>query len=1039
MRSSILGCCCVVLLSTVSSFAQNGGGPDVARLEAMAARVIGPAGMSGRVAAVDATPDGKVIWVGAATGGVWKSTGGGARWTPVFDDQPVSSIGAVAIDPHTPDVVWVGTGEGNPRNSAGVGNGVYRTRDAGRTWDHLGLIGTEKITRVVLHPRNPEVAYVAALGSSWGENRERGVYRTRDGGRTWKQVLFVDAKTGAADLVMDPRNPDRLVCAMWEHRRLPWHFHSGGPGSGIWATRDGGETWQRRTSEDGLPKGELGRIGLGVAASSPNVVYALVEAERSALHRSNDGGETWKKVNDDRGVNPRPFYYADIRVDPTNENRVYRLASLLDVSHDGGRTFETVLPFARVHPDHHAMWISDNGQMLINGSDGGIAISRDRGGSWRFVENLPLAQFYHVATDDSVPFNVYGGLQDNGSWRGPSRVFENGGIRNHHWREVGFGDGFGTVPVRGQDALAFCMSQGGNLMRSAWRTGERRNVRPPTPAGVDLRFAWNAGIALDPRHDGTLYYGSQFVHRSTDLGDSWSIISTDLTTNDPAKLKQSESGGLTRDVTAAENHCCVLTIAPSSREERVIWTGSDDGQVNVTRDAGEQWTNVTSAIQGLPPQTWCPHVEASCHSDGRAYVVFDDHRRANHTTYVYVTEDHGTSWKSLANPPASTSVGRPWGFAHVIEEDPVDQNLLWLGTEFGLWVSFDRGGQWTKWTHGVPTAPVRAIHTHDRDHDLVVATHGRGAFVIDDIRPLRKLRDATDARIRLSPVPPAVQARIRQPDGTRFTGDAMFKAKNRPNGALISFFVGDDSDPKKDEKEKLKVRIRDGKDEQLREWSVDVDLGLNRVTWDLRRDGESKSDDTSSERRRGGNRLPVVPGTYTLELALGDFVVRGPVQVLPDPRVPHDAEARRQHAEALATVDGWNARLTKAVDTLKDAVADLDLALGLLKDPATDGLKALKKDVQRVRDTATSLRDEVSHSGERQGIFDRGASIRSKVGRARRRLGSTWGAPSASDRAVMKTSKAVFDGFLTRFEAFKKQELAPIRRRVHEARLPLIR
>src|SRR5262245_33135039 len=508
---------------------------DVSLLAGLKARSIGPAVCSGRIGAVAGVPgDPTTIWVGAASGGVWKSTDGGIRFAPVFDDEHVHSIGAIAIDPRSPDVVWVGTGEGNPRNSASVGRGLWLTRDGGRTWQKLGLEKTEHIHRIVLHPDEPDTAFVAAFGTTWGENEERGVFKTRDAGRTWQKVLYVDARTGCGDLVIDPRNPDKLFAAMWEHRRWPWSFKSGGPGSGLHRTLDGGQTWTRLSDGDGLPEGELGRIGLAIAPSDPRIVYALVEAKKNALLQSDDGGFRFRSVNSSDDIAPRPFYFCDIRVDPLDKNRLYSLHTTITVSHDAGRSFESLAGWEAAHPDHHAMWIDPlDGNRILIGNDGGVYASQDRGKAWRFCSNLPLAQYYHVATDQDVPYHVYGGLQDNGSWRGPSTVWENGGIRNLHWQEVCFGDGFATVPDPSDSRQGYAMSQGGALIRYDLRNGTQKSIRPPAPDDTKLRFHWNSAIALDPFDARTVYYGSQFVHRSNDRGESWQVVSPDLTTNNP--------------------------------------------------------------------------------------------------------------------------------------------------------------------------------------------------------------------------------------------------------------------------------------------------------------------------------------------------------------------------------------------------------------------------------------------------------------------------------------------------------------------------
>ncbi len=663
---------------------------DPALLAGLKARSIGPAAMSGRVSdvvAVESNPD--ILYVGAANGGVWKSTNGGLTWEPTFDDQKVASIGALAVFQPNPDIVWAGTGEGNPRNSVSVGWGIYRSLDGGRTWKHLGLEQTEHIHRVVLHPTNPDVAWVAALGKLWGENAERGVFKTVDGGKTWKKVLYVDERTGAADLVIDPANPNKLFAAMWDHRRWPWSFRSGGPGSGLYMTYDGGETWKRLTEDDGLPKGQLGRIGLAISHSNPETVYALVEAEKSALIRSDDGGRTWKAVNEDPRTANRPFYYADIRVDPTWPNRVYNLATRLNVSDDGGKTFDALGRAREIHGDYHAMWINPRDPShIVVGNDGGLGISRDRGATWYFPPNLPLAQYYHVNVDMDTPYNVYGGLQDNGTWRGPAEVWENGDIRNQHWARIGGGDGFDAAPHPKDSSLGYSMSQGGALMRWNQRNGEAKTLKP-ADLGADpaqkLRFNWSSGFALDPFEPDSLYYGSQYLHKSTDRGETWTVISPDLTTNRPEWQKAAESGGITPDASGAENFTTILAVAPSALERGVIWVGTDDGRVHVTRDGGKTWTSVEKNIPGVPANTWVPHIRASRFDPAGAFIVFDNHRRSDWTPYVYRTDDWGKTWKSLSTKDL-------WGWALAIEQDPVDRDLLFLGTEFGLWV-FERRRQ----------------------------------------------------------------------------------------------------------------------------------------------------------------------------------------------------------------------------------------------------------------------------------------------------------------------------------------------------------
>jgi photosystem II stability/assembly factor-like uncharacterized protein len=818
----VLGLACLTV-STQSAVAAAGaraaappttGAPaaafDPALLAGMRARSIGPAAMSGRVAAITGAPGTGILYVGAASGGIWKSTDVGLTWTPIFDDQPVASIGALAVAPSNPDVLWVGTGETNVRNSVSVGNGVYRSSDAGRTFTHLGLAWSERIHRIAVHPTDPDTAWVAAMGPLWGEpaeTAERGIYKTTDGGRSWRRVLAVDRFTGANDVVVDPENPKRLLAATWEARRWPWFFRSGGPGSGLWQSDDGGESWRRLGKLDGLPEGELGRIGLAMAPSAPAVVYAIVEAADNVLLRSSDGGRSFTVVNDEVETAPRPFYFNELVVDPADPERVISLEYTARDSRDGGESFTTMIDWEEIHGDHHALWIDPaDPRLMVNGNDGGVAISHDGGGSWRFVENLPLAQYYHVRLDDERPYNTYGGLQDNGSWRGPNTVWEGsvfgglGGIRNHHWQTVAFGDGFDTAPDPANPRAGYAMSQGGWLVRYDLDRAEQRIIRPQPPVGADgkpveLRFNWNAGLAQDPFAAGTIYYGSQFVHRSRDRGESWEIISPDLTTNDPRRQRQQESGGLTLDVTAAENYTTIVALAPSPREEGTLWVGTDDGRLHVTRDGGASWTSVEKNLGRVAPAgAWIPHIHPSAHDPGTAFVVFDDHRRGDQRPYLARTRDFGASWQSLATPNLR-------GWALSILEDSVDPNLLFLGTELGLWWSTDGGTSWHPWRHGVPTVAVADLALHPREHDLVIATHGRGLFVIDDISPLRGFGRALLAKpLHLFAPPPAQQHAGLDPAGPFAPGNTDFVGESEPYGALLTFSLADEALPLPDER-----------------------------------------------------------------------------------------------------------------------------------------------------------------------------------------------------------------------------------------------
>jgi len=1069
---------------------------DLTLLSDLKARSIGPAVCGGRIGAVAGVPgDPTLVWVGAASGGVWKSTDGGVRFTPVFDDQDCTSIGAIAIDPRSPDVVWVGTGEGNPRNSASVGRGIYQTRDAGRTWNKLGLEKTAHIHRILLHPTQPDTAFVAAFGTSWGENEERGVWKTMDAGKTWSKVLYVDARTGCGDLVMDPRNPDKLFAAMWEHRRWPWSFTSGGPGSGLHRTLDGGQTWTRLTDDDGLPKGELGRIGLAIGPSDPRIVYALVEAKKNVLLRSDDGGFKFRTVNSGDDVAPRPFYFCDIRVDPEDPNRLYSLHMVTDVSTDGGRTFESLVGWDDAHPDHHAMWIDPlDPQRILLGNDGGVYTSQDRGASWRFCANLPLAQFYHVAVDQDVPYHVYGGLQDNGSWRGPSTVWENGGIRNLHWQEVCFGDGFATLPDPLDSQQGYAMGQGGSLIRFDLRTGTQKSIRPPGPEGIELRFHWNSAIAQDPFDPRTIYYGSQFVHRSIDRGESWKVISPDLTSDNPAWQKQDQSGGLSLDATGAENHCTILSIACSPVQRGVLWIGSDDGRVHVTQDGGRSWGSVEGHIPGLPRHTWCPHVEASKFDAATAYAVFDGHRTVDWTPYVYVTRDFGATWASLATPALD-------GYCLAIEQDPVQKDLLWLGTEFGLYVSFDGGAGWQRWKHGVPTCSAMALTTHSRDSDLIVATHGRSIFVLDDLTPLRTITPELLAqKLHVFPVQPAIAWKTAQTPSSRFPGNGEFRGETRRRGAFVHVIVNADElkhpdekiekkrsrekekekadekagektgeakkpasdspvkatedasqEPKDKEKEKDKdkdkvkvtIEVRDATGTLIRTFRSDVHLGLNRITWLLERDGtpgpgrELQEDPELPEHGR-----EVLPGDYTLTVLFQGESKSEKVSVLPDPRV-EIAVADRIAKDALRArrevLQGSLRDATQRLARSKRDVATVEARLALekkSKDGEVDPNKALRDAVTAVQKAIEATDEKLWGKKPGQGI-GQPSGLFTELGRELRITG-TDDAPNATELQSIERATVRAAAITAAIDEFVQGPFATFRGAVEASGLSLL-
>ena len=912
-------------------------------LKDMKPRNIGPGGMSGRVTAIDVvTNDPDVMYVGTASGGLWKSTSGGIKWDPIFDKEATASIGAIAIQQSNPSVIWVGTGEGNPRNSLNGGFGIYRSLDGGKNWKLMGLENTRHIHRVIIDPTNPNTIYVGAIGSPWGEHPERGVFKTTDGGKTWNKILFANNKTGVGDMVMDPTNPNKLIVAMWEHKRDPWFFKSGGPGSGIFITHDGGVTWEKRTDADGLPKGELGRIGLAIAANKPNIVYALIEAKKNALYKSIDGGFTFKKLNDKEDIGNRPFYYSDIFVDPQNENRVFSVFTYVNVSEDGGKNFEQLMPAYGVdngvHPDHHAWWIHpSDGSFMIDGNDGGMNITRDGGKTWRFVGNLPVAQFYHINVDNEFPYNVYGGMQDNGSWRGPAYVWRSQGIRNDYWQEISFGDGFDVVPDPDDSRYGWSMSQQGNVGRYDHITGNNYTVKPThSDPDVKLRFNWNAAINIDPFDSNTLYFGSQFVHKSTDKGLTWKVISPDLTTNDPEKQKQGDSGGLTMDATGAENYTTILVIEPSPLERNMLWAGSDDGKVHYTQNGGQTWIDVSANLKGLPKGSWIVQIKASNKTKGEALLVANDYRRFNYTPYVYRTTNYGKTWERIVDGTDSKS------YALSIIEDPVERNLMFLGTDDGLYISLNAGSSWTKWTHGFPTVSVKDLVIHPREHDLVIGTFGRAAWVLDDIRPLREIAKNSSVLsedIKVFNPPVAYQSAYQEATGSRFGADAIYNGENRAYGALIKYYFkklpsvssekdkDEDDEEKEDEieeketkgpsKDSIYMKIYDGT-RLIRSLKKKIPDSTGIYTWQWYMDeaGVERPSRKIRERKNEPGGTSVKPGNYRIELQYMDKTSTASVTVESDPRLDVSAKSINESYSA-------SKQLEQLTQTAADAVEQL--------------------------------------------------------------------------------------------------------------------
>lgn len=859
------------------------------------ARQLGPATCSGRITAIEAfylsadetrTQDKKLcIYVGTAAGGVFKSKDNGTSFQQLFEKEKQLSIGCITVDPrHQDSVVWVGTGECNVRNSVSLGGGLYKSTNAGETWKMIGLEKVERIAKVALQPGSPDVALVAGLGALWSDSPDRGLYRTTDGGKTFERVLYVDEKTGCADVVFDPQNPNIVYASMWQFRRKAYTFSSGGPGSGFYKSTDGGKTWNKLSKD--IPSGDLGRVLIAISPSKTNVVYAMIESKESGLYRSEDRGESWKKMSNATSVTARPFYFSCLYVDPYNENIVFRPSFQLGISEDGGRTFNGFQYGGGAHPDFHALWIDPtNPQHLLLGTDGGVYRSYNRGASWAQFRNLSVGQFYHVSYDFEEPYNIFGGLQDNGSWIVPHRI-RGGAIQNADWQATGWGDGFSVIRDRDDKNIIYFESQGGNIVRRHMNTNETRSIKPFEQSGEKkLRFNWNAPITQSPTNPKAMYMGSQYLHMSTNHGDTWQRISGDLTTNDSAKYNPENSGGVTADNTSAENHCTIITIAESPANQKTIWVGTDDGNLQVTTDGGKNWNNVAPNVKGtMPKGTWVSTVEPGHFDKATCYVTFDNHTNGDFNPYIYKTTDYGMSWKQLATDSIR-------GFAHVVRKDLVNKNLLFVGTEYGLYISIDGGNNWARFKGNLPSVPVRDLQIHPRDNDLIIATHGLGAYILDDITPIRNLTpQAMESELSFLPNRPT---QLRYEAGFQeFNGSDEFVGSNPDGDAQITYYlkarhlVGD-----------MKIDVLDANDKIITSLPAGKRKGINRVGWGMSMKPPKVA---ASQNGGGGNFGPtVLAGEYKVRITKNDKTYFGKVIIENDPHSIHNKEARAAQNAAM--------------------------------------------------------------------------------------------------------------------------------------------
>ena len=990
-----------------------------ATISGLGVRNIGSAAMSGRISAIAGTrePSGKItLFVGAASGGVWKSDDGGTRYRPVFDEQPVQSIGAIALDPKNAKNVWVGTGESWTRNSVSIGNGVYKSTDGGETWAHVGLDKSERVAKIVVSPKNSDTVYAAVPGPLWSDSTDRGLYKTSDGGKTWTQILKgPNLSTGCTAIAIDPTDPNIMFAALWDFRRKGWEYRSGGESptapsaSGLFRSTDGGTTWTEITTDGnkGFPKKPYGRIAVAIAPSNAKRVYAVVESPESALFVSDDGGMTCDKRDKSNWMVWRPFYFANLIVDPKNPDRVFKTDGALILSEDAGRSFAVVGGFQGTHGDVHDLWIDPtNPQTIFSGDDGGMWYSYNGGSKWWKGQNLPVSQFYHVSVDDNDPYRVYGGLQDNSSWVGESQY--PGGITNSQWENMYNGDGFWMFPDPADPDYLYAEYQGGNVGRVNRYTHEARNIQPRPNYKEKLRFNWNTPIALSPNEKGTIYIGAQFLFRSRDHGQTWDRISPDLTTNDPEKQKQEQSGGVTIDNSSAEMHTTIYSISESPKDKSLIWVGTDDGNLQLSRDGGKTWTNVVGNIPNLPKNSWVSWVQASNFDAATAYAVFDRHTFGDMAPYVFKTTDYGKTWTPLVTSEESKGVR---GYVHVIKEDLVKPNLLFLGTEFGLYVSIDGGKNWAQFKgNHFPAVAVRDLAIQPRENDLILATHGRGIWIVDDITPLRALtpdlltQEATFVSAR------PVQQRI-EGSGGWANGDAAFVGDNPPDAAVITYYQRS-----RHLFGKLKLEVLDPSGRVIDELPASKRPGLNRVTWTMRE--KPPRVPPAAQIAFSGTRGPrLVPGVYTVRLTKAGKVSETKLTVGLDRRAKFSEADRKAQFDAAM----------KAHALFGDESALMDRILGLRKALAQGGAALpegdqLRKNISDFDGKVDAVRKKIVATTE-GGAITGEERLREHTDQLYGALLSYEGKPGAYLIAYVDALKRELDDVTKEFEQLLAQDL----------------
>ena len=1066
MKAQRIGwiCCLSTALAILLSVSPVAAEDDVSPFDNLEWRPIGPVNMSGRVADVEGVAgDPNIVYVGSASGGIWKTVDGGLTFDPIFDDQPIASIGDLALAPTNPSVIYVGSGEANARNSVSFGNGVYKSTDAGHTWSHLGLEDTRHISRVVVSSLDPNVVFVGAMGHFYGPNEDRGVFRSQNGGRTWEKVLYLDDRHGVSDLDIDPTNPNVLYAGLWHFDRKPWTHTTGSKQGGVWKSVDGGSTWKKLT--EGLPKGVVGRIGVKVAPSNPNVVYVIAESDEGTLFRSSDQGATFEKVSDDVQIVSRGLYYTDIRVDPADENRVYAVSSRLFLSIDGGKNFERIS--RSTHVDYHSLWIDPlQPERIWQGQDGGIAVSYDRGKTWEPIRNLPIAQFYQAFYDTREPFYyVGGGLQDNGTWYGPSRTREPAGILEDDWRMMSFGDAYWVVPHPTITDLFLSESQAGGIMRTDMTTRQQIDVSPQPRRfdggpveELEYRFNWNAPIVASPHDPKMVYFAGNVVFKTADFGDTWEKISPDLTTND--KEKQGEAGGPAwTENTTAEYHCTIISFAESPIEPGLLWVGTDDGNLQISRDGGANWTNLIGNLPGVPEFSPVSHIEPSRIAAGTAYASFDRHMFDDLRPHLFKTGDFGQSWQRIKTDGIPETA---WIWA--LREDPRNPDLLWVGTELGLYATHDGGCSWRRHhLKNLPTVSVHDILIHPTANDLILGTHGRALWIFDDATPLQQWSDdLTEAAAHLFPI----RKSLRFP--TRFTryglGDKSHKAPNPPAGAIITYYLGEKldqpatedeaadeteaepevaEDTQSEPEERLRIEVFDASGEVVRTLASEKlgqEAGLNRVAWDLSMDPafQRRPPDPAFVEFRGGPRGPMVlPGTYTVRLTLDGSAIEQQVEIGIDPLVEvsvADLEAQFQAALELRDMQS----------TLNRALRGLDVVTEQMK-ARRDTLERMEQDLSDDAEKAWKAHDEASEAlmnsltrADGKPFWSQGPRLADQIGNLFGNVDSQFAAPTKAQLELLQELKSEYAAKVAELRSYFGEALPELNLKLQDAGVPPI-